>query len=160
MELRFCHESEKSGGQKRSGAGRGGGSGQEAALPLVEAAEGAVVGGAAAAKDTAEAALAELRDPARGRDRGGPNRGGTGQSGSGRGGADNLWGDKADTGLGGTQVEGRQAVRELLLAGRRRCREIYLSTEVERAGIIEDIIDLAYEMRVTVQEVSQPSSTQ
>ncbi|MCB1258069.1 MAG: 23S rRNA (guanosine(2251)-2'-O)-methyltransferase RlmB [Microthrixaceae bacterium] len=63
--------------------------------------------------------------------------------------------DKTESGLGGTQVEGRQAVRELLLAGRRRCREIFLSSEVERSGIIEDIVDLAREMRVTVNEVSR-----
>lgn len=58
-----------------------------------------------------------------------------------------------ETGLGGTQVEGRQAVRELLLAGRRRCREIYLSNEADRNGIIGDIIDLAREMRVPVMEI-------
>lgn len=46
-------------------------------------------------------------------------------------------------------------MRELLLAGRRRCREIYLSTEVDRDGIIGDIIDLARELRVTVNEVSR-----
>lgn len=57
------------------------------------------------------------------------------------------------TGLGGTQVEGRQAVRELLLAGRRRCREIHLSNEADRRGIIGDIVDLAREMRVPVIEV-------
>lgn len=58
-----------------------------------------------------------------------------------------------ETGLGGTQVEGRQAVRELLLAGRRRCREIHLSNEVERAGVIGDILELAREMRVPVLEI-------
>ena len=58
-------------------------------------------------------------------------------------------------GLGGTQVEGRQAVRELLLAGRRKVLEIYLGNEVERVDIIEDILELATELRVPVREVSR-----
>src|SRR5207248_1326584 len=33
--------------------------------------------------------------------------------------------------LGGEQVEGRQAVRELLLAGRRKVRELWVATDVE-----------------------------
>ena len=36
-------------------------------------------------------------------------------------------------GLGGEQVEGRQAVRELLLAGRRKVREIWLLAEQDQA---------------------------
>jgi 23S rRNA (guanosine2251-2'-O)-methyltransferase len=46
-------------------------------------------------------------------------------------------------------------VRELLLAGRRRAREIYLGNEVERVDIVEDIVDLASELRVPVHEVSR-----
>ncbi len=144
----------RSGGQKRSGAGRGGGSGQRSG-PASGGGGGRGGSGRGGSEGRGGGGSRGAQRPGQGAGRGGPNRGGTGRSGSGRGGADNLWGDKADTGLGGTQVEGRQAVRELLLAGRRRCREIYLSTEVERAGIIEDIIDLAREMRVTVQEVSR-----
>jgi len=34
---------------------------------------------------------------------------------------------KVDKGLGGEQVEGRQAVRELLLAQRRRVHEVWIS---------------------------------
>lgn len=60
-----------------------------------------------------------------------------------------------ERGLGGTQVEGRQAVRELLLAGRRKVREIVLSTEVDRSDIVGDILGLAAEMRVPVTEVSR-----
>lgn len=60
-----------------------------------------------------------------------------------------------ESGLGGAQIEGRQAVRELLLAGRRKCREIHLSSEVDRDGIIGDIVDLARELRVPVLEVSR-----
>ncbi|MFM7068912.1 MAG: RNA methyltransferase substrate-binding domain-containing protein, partial [Actinomycetes bacterium] len=57
--------------------------------------------------------------------------------------------------MGGTQVEGRQAVRELLLAGTRRTREILLSTEVEQNEAIADLLDLAAELRVPVTEVSR-----
>jgi 23S rRNA (guanosine2251-2'-O)-methyltransferase len=60
-----------------------------------------------------------------------------------------------ERGLGGTQVEGRQAVRELLLAGRRKVHEILLSTEVDRADIVADIIELAAELRVPVTEISR-----
>ncbi len=60
-----------------------------------------------------------------------------------------------DRGLGGTQVEGRQAVRELLLAGERRTYEIVISNEVERVDIISDILDLADELRVPVTHVSR-----
>lgn len=56
-------------------------------------------------------------------------------------------------GLGGEQVEGRQAVRELLLAGRRRCRDIWLVDDVDPAPILDDILELATEARVTVRRV-------
>jgi 23S rRNA (guanosine2251-2'-O)-methyltransferase len=52
-------------------------------------------------------------------------------------------------------VEGRQAVRELLLAGRRRCRDVWLGEEVETSAIIGDILELAAEARVTVRRVSR-----
>ncbi len=51
-------------------------------------------------------------------------------------------------------MEGRQAVRELLLAGRRRTREIFIGSEVDRTGIVSDIMELAGESRVPVREVS------
>ncbi|MGB6058826.1 MAG: 23S rRNA (guanosine(2251)-2'-O)-methyltransferase RlmB [Microthrixaceae bacterium] len=60
-----------------------------------------------------------------------------------------------ERGLGGTQVEGRQAVRELLLAGERRCMEIYLSNEVDHVDIIADVLALADELRVPVTQVSR-----
>ncbi len=61
----------------------------------------------------------------------------------------------SDRGLGGEQVEGRQAVRELLLAGRRKIREIWVATDLEDAGVISDIVDLAAEQRVPVVEVNR-----
>ena len=58
-------------------------------------------------------------------------------------------------GLGGDQVEGRQAVRELLLAGRRRVRELWISTgDRVRRGPLQDLADLADELRVPVKFVS------
>ena len=56
-------------------------------------------------------------------------------------------------GLGGEQVEGRQAVRELLLAGRRRAKEVWLAEDVATEGVVGDIVDLASELRVPLKRV-------
>lgn len=109
-----------------------------------------------------------------GRQQGGRQQGGRqqgsrqqgGRSSGGRGGADRGGADRSgrsvnrgsairERGLGGTQVEGRQAVRELLLAGRRRTHEILLSAETDRADIVTDIVELAAELRVPVTEVGR-----
>ena len=58
-------------------------------------------------------------------------------------------------GLGGEQVEGRQAVRELLLAGRRKVREIWLLAEQDQADVLDDIVELAEAERVPVRQVSR-----
>jgi 23S rRNA (guanosine2251-2'-O)-methyltransferase len=58
-------------------------------------------------------------------------------------------------GLGGEQVEGRQAVRELLLAGRRRVREIWVLAEQDQADVLDDIVELAEAERVPVRQVSR-----
>jgi 23S rRNA (guanosine2251-2'-O)-methyltransferase len=58
-------------------------------------------------------------------------------------------------GLGGDQVEGRHAVRELLLARRRKTREIFLAEEMDEAPILDDIIDLADEAKVSISEISR-----
>jgi 23S rRNA (guanosine2251-2'-O)-methyltransferase len=57
--------------------------------------------------------------------------------------------------LGGEQVEGRQAVRELLLAGRRKVRELWVASDLDDAGVISDILDIAASQRVAVTEVSR-----
>jgi 23S rRNA (guanosine2251-2'-O)-methyltransferase len=67
---------------------------------------------------------------------------------------------KGAKGLGGEQVEGRQAVRELLIAGRRRVSEIWLSTElVGPDGApddgVADIVALAAANRVPVAHVAR-----
>lgn len=59
------------------------------------------------------------------------------------------------TGLGGDQVEGRQAVRELLLAGRRRTREVWVLADGEPSPILDDIRELAEGQRVPVREVGR-----
>jgi len=58
-------------------------------------------------------------------------------------------------GLGGDQVEGRHAVRELLLARRRKAREVFLAADLDPAPILDDIIDLADEAKVTISEISR-----
>ncbi|MDP8954557.1 MAG: 23S rRNA (guanosine(2251)-2'-O)-methyltransferase RlmB, partial [Actinomycetota bacterium] len=56
-------------------------------------------------------------------------------------------------GLGGEQVEGRQAVRELLLAGRRRVRDVWLADDLDDAPILAEIKELATEARVRMRPV-------
>src|SRR3954447_19993447 len=56
--------------------------------------------------------------------------------------------------LGGDQVEGRQAVRELLIAGRRKVHELWVASDDERGGPLRDLLDLAKKSRVGVKQVS------
>ncbi|MEQ8842995.1 MAG: 23S rRNA (guanosine(2251)-2'-O)-methyltransferase RlmB [Acidimicrobiales bacterium] len=57
--------------------------------------------------------------------------------------------------LGGDQVEGRHAVRELLMAGTRRTREVVLAGDLDPAPILDEIIDLADEAKVTITEINR-----
>jgi len=57
--------------------------------------------------------------------------------------------------LGGDQVEGRHAVRELLVAGTRSIREVVLAGDLDPAPILDDIIDLADEARVSIRELTR-----
>jgi 23S rRNA (guanosine2251-2'-O)-methyltransferase len=57
--------------------------------------------------------------------------------------------------LGGEQVEGRQAVRELLAAGRRRVREVWLAAGQDDAPVLAEIAGLAEAGRVPVRIVSR-----
>lgn len=61
----------------------------------------------------------------------------------------------SEKGLGGEQVEGRQAVRELLIAGKRRVRELWVAGADDGSEIIDDLVDIARSMRVPVQEVAR-----
>lgn len=95
-------------------------------------------------KGLASKAAAERSGPP---ESGTPSRRGKPQ---GRGGKRSL---AAKRGLGGDHVEGRQAVRELLLAGRRRVREIVMIEDMDAADILEDISELSFEMKVPLRAV-------
>lgn len=59
--------------------------------------------------------------------------------------------------VGGDQVEGRQAVRELLLAGRRGVREILVSVDVDAADILDEIIELADDAHIPIRQIGRGS---
>ncbi len=58
-------------------------------------------------------------------------------------------------GVGGEQIEGRQAVRELLMAGSRRINEVLVSADADDRPILEEILELARSRRVLVREISR-----
>lgn len=62
---------------------------------------------------------------------------------------------KPEKTLGGEQIEGRQAVRELLLAGRRRVREIWVAGDLDDNETVQDIIEIASHERIPVQYVAR-----
>lgn len=95
------------------------------------------------------------RVPEGGRARSGGPRGKVGAgagTGAGRG---SGGGSKRRSGVGGDQVEGRQAVRELLLVGRRKVREIWVLADAEASPVLEDIRELAEGQRIPVREVGR-----
>jgi len=57
--------------------------------------------------------------------------------------------------LGGDRVEGRQAVRELLLAGTRPVREVVVAAGQNQTGALAQVMELAAELRVPVKEVAR-----
>jgi 23S rRNA (guanosine2251-2'-O)-methyltransferase len=57
-------------------------------------------------------------------------------------------------GLGGDQVEGRRAVRELLRARRRSVRRVTMSTDLDADPLVEEIVALAGAARVRLEYVS------
>jgi 23S rRNA (guanosine2251-2'-O)-methyltransferase len=62
---------------------------------------------------------------------------------------------KPEKTLGGEQIEGRQAVRELLLAGNRRVREIWVAGDLDDNETVQDILEIATHERVPVQYVAR-----
>ena len=59
-------------------------------------------------------------------------------------------------GLGGEQVEGRRAVRELLAARRRRVRDVWISDTADpNHPVIAEIVALADEQRVPLRQVGR-----
>jgi len=85
-----------------------------------------------------------------------PRTRGTGRTGAIRREGDPHPAKGSSKGLGGEQVEGRQAVRELLIAGRRKVHEIWLSSELADDEGVSDIVDLARANRVPVAHVARP----
>lgn len=94
-------------------------------------------------------------------------RGGEGQQrrtgsgsrpGAGRGAANQSQSERQQSrprGLGGDHVEGRQAVRELLRAGKRKVHEVLISEDAHSAATLAEIVDLAGDRRVPVREVTR-----
>lgn len=78
-------------------------------------------------------------------------RGGTSTRRSGRSGS----GGGSQKGLGGRQVEGRQAVRELLIARRRKVHDIWITAELEGDDGVSDIVEIAHSQRVPVTYVGR-----
>lgn len=56
-------------------------------------------------------------------------------------------------GLDGTQIEGRQAVRELLMAGRRKVKVVMMAEGTDDAPILAEIEELATEARVPIRHM-------
>lgn len=99
--------------------------------------------------------------------RAGQSRGTSGRAVGGRSAGGGAQRRSEPKGLGGEQIEGRQAVRELLLAGRRRVREVMVvdkgdtSDDYDRFEPDEDgdsgdeLVELARDLRVLVRPVSR-----
>lgn len=62
---------------------------------------------------------------------------------------------KPEKTLGGEQIEGRQAVRELLIAGNRRVREIWVASDLDDNETVADIVDIAQHERIPVLYVAR-----
>ena len=62
---------------------------------------------------------------------------------------------RSDKGLGGEQVEGRQAVRELLLAQRRKVHEVWISADLQDTDSVDDIVAIAGANRVPIAWVAR-----
>ncbi|WP_323671573.1 23S rRNA (guanosine(2251)-2'-O)-methyltransferase RlmB [Candidatus Poriferisodalis multihospitum] len=96
---------------------------------------------------------------ASGRGSGGQQRTGSGnRSGAARGAANQAQAGRSQSrpkGLGGDHVEGRQAVRELLRAGKRTVHEVLISEDAHSAATLAEIVDLAGDRRVPVREVTR-----
>lgn len=141
------------GGRRRSGAPRSEGASRRSDGPASSPPARRTSGPVPGRRGGAESPNRRSSSPASGRTGGASSRGANRGF---RGGED----DRAprstpERGLGGSQVEGRQAVRELLIAGRRKVREILISSDVEPAPVLDDIVELAESRRVTVRQIGR-----
>jgi 23S rRNA (guanosine2251-2'-O)-methyltransferase len=73
----------------------------------------------------------------------------------GRDGRDGQAGAKPVKSLGGEQIEGRQAVRELLIAQRRKAHEVWLAGDLRGDEAVDDIVALAAANRVPLTYVAR-----
>ena len=88
--------------------------------------------------------------------RGAPARSGGNRQGGARSGGDRSAGTAgAPKGLGGRQIEGRQAVREMLIGGRRKVHEIWISAELEGDPGVDDIVTIANAQRVPIVYIAK-----
>lgn len=100
--------------------------------------------------------------------RSGPSRTTTGRSGASRTGTSRSTSSNIDRsrtrdsrrrstpvvkGLGGEQIEGRHAVRELLIGQKRKVKEIWMAADIDPAPILDDIEQIAHASRVPILEV-------
>ena len=86
---------------------------------------------------------------------GGSNKGANRSQGKGRPPGNHQRSRRQKAGLGGDRVEGRQAVRELLLAGTRPVREVVVAAGQNPTGALAQVLELAAELRVPVKEVAR-----
>jgi 23S rRNA (guanosine2251-2'-O)-methyltransferase len=87
--------------------------------------------------------------------RGGPPRSGGARSGGDRRDDRPTGGPGAPKGLGGRQIEGRQAVREMLIGRRRKVYEIWISAELEGDAGVDDIVTIAESQRVPIVYIAR-----
>jgi 23S rRNA (guanosine2251-2'-O)-methyltransferase len=138
----------------KGGAGRG--RGRTPAAPRGAGPRGATGGAAAKAAAAARSGnkpRTSTRSGATSRSGGGTSRAGgqADRSGGGQRGRATA----PVQGLGGDQVEGRQAVRELLSANRRPVKSLQMAEGMDAAAILDEIEDLASTRRVRVEYVSR-----
>ena len=62
-------------------------------------------------------------------------------------------GSEGASALGGDQIEGRNAVRELLSVERRRTNELFMQADLDNSPVLDEILELAREQRVSVRTV-------
>lgn len=58
-------------------------------------------------------------------------------------------------GLGGDQIEGRRAVRELLVAEKRRVREVWIAEGMELDDVLDEVIELCEDLGVNLRYASR-----
>jgi 23S rRNA (guanosine2251-2'-O)-methyltransferase len=90
-----------------------------------------------------------------GQRRGGPTGAGNRRSGGPQGGGREADPRTPGRGLGGKQVEGRQAVRELLMAEKRKIYDIFISAELEGDAGVSDIVEIARAQRVHLSYIAR-----